>query len=201
MTTSVRPTTRETRRLQTRQRILGAAIAEFKRSGMVAADVGAIVASAGVAHGTFFFHFPTKEHVLLELETREESRLASELARFLKQPHNLATTLTKVKELVISVEDRLGGLLFKDVLALHFSPSRPRHDEVWTDHPVIVLLVGEIDRAREHGEAHPDVDAFCSAVFFLLGVYGVLSTTSSQAARDTMLRELVATAVRSLEVR
>ncbi len=201
MTTSVRPTTRETRRLQTRQRILGAAIAEFKRSGMVAADVGAIVASAGVAHGTFFFHFPTKEHVLLELETREESRLASELARFLKQPHNLATTLTKVKELVISVEDRLGGLLFKDVLALHFSPSRPRHDEVWTDHPVIVLLVDEIDRAREHGEAHPDVDAFCSAVFFLLGVYGVLSTTSSQAARDTMLRELVATAVRSLEVR
>ena len=43
MTTSVKPTSRETRRLQTRQRILGAAIAEFKRSGMAAADVGAIV--------------------------------------------------------------------------------------------------------------------------------------------------------------
>jgi TetR/AcrR family transcriptional repressor of uid operon len=201
MTTSVKATSRETRRLQTRQRILGAAIAEFKRSGMAAADVGTIVASAGVAHGTFFFHFPTKEHVLLELEAREESRLAAEFARFLKEPHDLATTLTKAKELVISVEDRLGSLLFKDVLALHFSPSRPRHDEVWTDHPVIVQLVEEIDRAREHGEAHPDVDAFCSAVFFLLGVYGVLSTTSSQEARDTMLRELVATAVRSLEVR
>ncbi len=201
MTTSVRATSRETRRLQTRQRILGAAIAEFKRSGMAAADVGAIVTSAGVAHGTFFFHFPTKEHVLLELEAREESRLAAEFARFLKEPHDLATTLTKVKELVISVEDRLGNLLFKDVLALHFSASRPRQDEVWTDHPVIVQLVEDIERAREHGEAHPEVDAFCSAVFFLLGVYGVLSTTSSQAARDTMLRELVATAVRSLEVR
>ncbi|MFY9921683.1 MAG: TetR family transcriptional regulator, partial [Mycobacterium sp.] len=80
MTTSVKATSRETRRLQTRQRILGAAIAEFKRSGMAAADVGAIVASAGVAHGTFFFHFPTKEHVLLELEAREESRLAAEFA-------------------------------------------------------------------------------------------------------------------------
>ena len=201
MTTSVKATSREARRLQTRQRILGAAIAEFKQSGMAAADVGAIVTSAGVAHGTFFFHFPTKEHVLLELEAREESRLATEFARFLKEPHDLATTLTKVKELVISVEDRLGNLLFKDVLALHFSASRPRHDEVWTDHPVIVQLVEDIERAREHGEAHPDVDAFCSAVFFLLGVYGVLSTTSSQAARDTMLRELVATAVRSLEVR
>lgn len=201
MTTSVKATSRDTRRLRTRQRILGAAIAEFKRSGMAAADVGSIVDSAGVAHGTFFFHFPTKEHVLLELEAREESRLAVEFARFLKDPHDLATTLTRAKELVISVEDRLGSLLFKDVLALHFSPTRPHHDEVWTDHPVIVQLVEEIDRAREHGEAHPDVDAFCSAVFFLLGVYGVLSTTSSQAARDTMLNELVATAVRSMEVR
>ena len=45
------------------------------------------------------------------------------------------------------------------------------------------------------------MDAFCSAVFFLLGVYGVLSTTSSRAARETMLKELVAAAVRSLEVR
>ena len=201
MTNSVKATSRETRRLQTRQRILGAAIAEFKRSGMAAADVGAIVTSAGVAHGTFFFHFPTKEHVLVELEAREESRLAIEFARFLNDPHDLATTLTRAKELVISVEDRLGSLLFKDVLALHFSPTRPRHDEVWTDHPVIVQLVEEIDRAREHGEAHPDVDAFCSAVFFLLGVYGVLSTMTSQEARDTMLKELVATAVRSLEVR
>jgi hypothetical protein len=135
------------------------------------------------------------------LEAREESRLAEEFARFLKEPRDLPTTLTKVKELVISVEDRLGSVLFKDVLALHFSPSRPRHDEVWTDHPVIVQLVEEIDRARQHGEAHPEVDAFCSAVFFLLGVYGVLSTTPSQASRDTMLTELVATAVRSLEVR
>ena len=201
MTTSIKPTTRETRRLQTRQRILGAAIAEFQRSGMAGADVGAIVDAAGVAHGTFFFHFPTKEHVVLELESREESRIAAELARFLPSSPGLAAMLTKVMELVISVEHRLGGLLFKDVLALHFSPSRPRQDEVWTDHPVIVLLVKEIECAREAGEAHPDVDAFCSAVFFLLGVYGVLSTTSSLAARNTMLNELVATAVRSLEVR
>src|SRR6185295_18668668 len=106
-----KPSARETKRLQTRERLMGAAIAEFKRSGMAAADVGAIVTSAGVAHGTFFFHFPTKEHVLLELEAREESRLAAEFARFLKEPRDLATTQTKAKELVISVADRLGSLL------------------------------------------------------------------------------------------
>ena len=83
MTPQVKPSAREARRLQTRERILGAAIAEFKRSGMAGADVSAIVAAAGVAHGTFFFHFPSKEHVLLELECREEARMAAEFARFL----------------------------------------------------------------------------------------------------------------------
>ena len=45
------------------------------------------------------------------------------------------------------------------------------------------------------------MDAFYSAMFFLLGVYGVLSTTERRRARDTMLEELVASAVRGLEIR
>jgi AcrR family transcriptional regulator len=200
MTPQVKPSVRETRRLQTRERILGAAIAEFKRSGMAGADVNAIVAAAGVAHGTFFFHFPSKEYVLLELEGREETRMAGEFARFVEKHHHLVDALTKVVHLVAGLEVRLGPLLFKELLALHFSPTRPNRDE-WTDHPVIVLLVREIERARGDGEVHPEVDAFYSAAFFLLGIYGVLTTMSNFDARDEMLAKLVATAVRGLEIR
>ena len=200
MAPQVKSTTRETRRLQTRERILGAAIAEFKRSGMAAAEVGAIVAAAGVAHGTFYFHFPTKEHVLLDLECREEARVAAEFARFLDETHDLAAALTKIVELVMGLERRLGSALFKELLALHFSPSRPEADD-WTDHPVIVLLVREIDRARDDGEALPEADAYYSATFFLLSVYGVLSTTDNVETRDTMLSKLVASALRGLEAR
>ena len=200
MTPQVKHSARETRRLQTRQRILGAAIAEFTRSGMAGADVGAVVAAAGVAHGTFYFHFPTKEHVLLELERREEARVAAEFARFLAENHDLETALAEVTRLVLGLEQILGRRLFKELLALHFSPSRPQADG-WTDHPVIVLLVREIERARGDGEVHPEVDAFYSATFFLLGIYGVLTTTDNPGTRDTMLAKLVASAVRGLEVR
>jgi AcrR family transcriptional regulator len=131
MTSQVKPSAREARRLQTRERILGAAIAEFTRSGMAGADVGAIVAAAGVAHGTFFFHFPSKEHVLLELECREEARLATDFARFLDGAHDLRAALTEVVHLVTYLERRFGPLLFKELLALHFSPTRPNKDE-WT---------------------------------------------------------------------
>jgi len=200
MTPQVKHSARETRRLQTRQRILGAAIAEFTRSGMAGADVGAVVAAAGVAHGTFYFHFPTKEHVLLELERREEARVAAEFARFLAENHDLETALAEVTRLVLGLEQILGRRLFKELLALHFSPSRPQTDG-WTDHPVIVLLVRQIERARGEGEVHPEVDAFYSATFFLLGIYGVLTTTDNADTRDTMLAKLVASAVRGLEVR
>jgi AcrR family transcriptional regulator len=198
MTPQVKQSARELRRLQTRERILGAAIAEFKLAGMSGADVNAIAAAAGVAHGTFFFHFPSKEHVLLELESREESRMATDFARFLAGTHDLFSALNEAVGLVTGLERRLGPLLFKELLALHFSPTRPTKDE-WTDHPMIVLLVETIERARGDGVVHPAVDAFYSAAFFLLGVYGVLTTTGNADVRDTMLAKLIDTAVRGLE--
>ncbi len=159
---------------------------------MAGADVNAIAAAAGVAHGTFFFHFPSKEHVLFELECREEALLAAEFARFLEEPHDLVSVLSELVDSVTGLEQRLGPILFKELLALHFSATRPHKDE-WTDHPVIVLLVGEIERARGDGAEHPEVDAFYSATFFLLGVYGVLTTTDNPITRDTMLANLVRT--------
>ena len=196
-----KPTGRDAQRLQTRQRVFDAAIAEFKRSGMAEADVGAIVSTAGVARGTFYFHFPTKEHVLLGLERREEIRTAKEFSRYLDTSHDLASALNEVVRLVIKVERRLGPSLFKDTLGLHFSPTRPPDDE-WTDHPLIVLVVQEIEAARDRGEAYSEVDPFHSAVFFLLGLYALLTTTrDSKQLRAGMLEKFVATALRSLEAR
>src|SRR5215218_9142330 len=106
MTPQVKQSSREARRLQTRERILGAAIAEFKRAGMSGADVHAIVAAAGVAHGTFFFHFPSKEHVLLELESREEARMAADFAHFLYGTHDLVAALNEAVNLVTGLEQR-----------------------------------------------------------------------------------------------
>lgn len=200
MTANVRTSTREARRLQTRERILGAAIAVFRQSGMAGAEVSAIARAAGVAHGTFYLHFPTKEHVLVELEQREESRVARELRDYLATAPDLAGALRETVRLVVELKQRLGETLFKQILTLHFSPTRPSADG-WSDHPVVVLLVDELERARTEGVLHPEVDAFYSASFFLLGVYGVLSGSDDFAGDPARLNQLVATTVRGLEVR
>jgi AcrR family transcriptional regulator len=196
MAVAERPSAREAKRLQTRERLMGAAIAEFKRSGMAAADVSAIVAAAGVAHGTFFFHFPTKEHVLLELEHREEERIAKELGRFVTSQRDLSSTLKETTRLVKGLERRLGAALFKDFLALHFSQTRPVDES--KEHPVIVLVAHQIDGAQDSGRVDPDVNPMNSAVFFLLGLYALLTTTHDWPAQDAMLEDYVTRNLRGI---
>jgi len=195
-----KPATRTRNGPQTRERLLGAALAEFKRAGMAAADTAAIVSAAGVAHGTFFFHFPTKEHVLLELERREEERIATELNRFFARPHSVRDTLAETLRVLVKLERRLGNRLFKDFLALHFSTSRPPTEE-WTYHPVIVAVIEELQRARDRGEIPAEVDVMLNGMSFLAGLYALLITLpAAEDIRGPMLEEYLTTYTYGLRV-
>ena len=201
-----RPNGREVQRRETRQRVYTAAVAEFRRVGMAAADVSVIAREAGVARGTFYFHFPTKEHILAELERHEEARLAAQLERFLARPHHLADALTEIVRLMAQMERRVGKVLFRELLALHFSPNRPEllpGTDQWADYPMMTLAVRAIGLARDRGEAYPEADALRTAQFFMLGLYAVLITSpdQSRAARAEILDNFVATVLRSVEAR
>ena len=92
---------------------------------MADADIGGIASAAGVARGTFYFHFPTKEHVLAELTRREEALMAEELADALASTVDLKSALAEVIRRVVAEEARLGHVLFRDVLNLYFSATQP----------------------------------------------------------------------------
>lgn len=201
-----KPNGREVQRQETRQRVYTAAVAEFRRAGMAAADVSVIAREAGVARGTFYFHFPTKEHVLAELERAEEARLAAQLEKFLARPHHLAGALAEIVRLTAQMERRVGNALFRELLALHFSPHRPQvlpGTEQWADYPMMALVVRAVGLARDRGEAYPEADALRTAQFFMLGLYAVLITSNDQsrAARAEILDNFVATVLRSVEAR
>ncbi|NTY60326.1 TetR/AcrR family transcriptional regulator [Mycolicibacterium sphagni] len=192
-------TGREAQRRRTRARVLGAAIEEFQRAGTSSADINAIVEAAGVSRSTFYFHFPTKEHVLLELIRGDEDRLAEELSRFLDTPHDLPAVLNEIIRLVLALENQWGLALFRDVTSLYFSPTLPQ-EENWLQHPTFVLLAAEIERSRHRGELYDDVDAYSSAAFFLVGLYALLTTNrESNAERLEVLRKFVKSSLRSMQ--
>ena len=59
-------TSREEQRERTRRRLYVCALEVFRRDGVGPCRIDDIATAAGVSRGSFYFHFPTKEHVLLE---------------------------------------------------------------------------------------------------------------------------------------
>jgi TetR/AcrR family transcriptional repressor of uid operon len=157
-----------------------------------------------VARGTFYFHFPTKEHVLAELERHEEARLVAQLSKFLTELEAregpagvpagqafLPAALGEVVRLLTAMERRVGKTLFREMLGLHFSSRRPE------------ALPGSDQRARERGEVHPDATALPTAQLFMVGLYAMLiaSHDYTKAARAEILDNFMATVLRGVAPR
>ncbi|OBK16368.1 TetR/AcrR family transcriptional regulator [Mycobacterium asiaticum] len=192
---------REIRRQETRARLFDAALTEIGRYGLAGADVSAIAAAAGVVRGTFYFHFPTKEHVLVELERNEEARIVAELADKLTDTEDLASLLTTLVRAVADAERRLGPVVFRDMLGLHFSQTRPGEDEL-SDHPLAGFVVVAITNAQKAGHVTPEQDAGELAVFFLTGLFALLATGAhDSAAVGAVLARYVTTIVKGMETR
>ncbi|MGX9787681.1 TetR/AcrR family transcriptional regulator [Mycobacterium sp. MMS18-G62] len=185
---------REARRLETRARLFDAALTEIAKRGLAAADVSAIADAAGVVRGTFYFHFPTKEHVLVELERIEETKIVAELG---EATGDLATTLSALVHHVLDAESRLGAVIFRDMLGLHFSSTRPVEDEL-AQHPLAEFLVSAIRRAQAAGRVSEGTDAAELGMFFLTGLFALLATGANDAG---LLSRYVTTIVKGMENR
>ena len=74
-----RPSAREIQRQRTRARLFDAAMAEFARAGFANASVAEIARAADVSRPSFYFHFPTKEHVLLERMHETEAEICGRI--------------------------------------------------------------------------------------------------------------------------
>jgi AcrR family transcriptional regulator len=192
---------RQTRMLETRARLFDAALAEIGRLGLAGADVTAIASAAGVVRGTFYFHFPTKEHVLVELERNEEARIVAELDLAQPDADDLVSVLSLLVRHVVAAERQLGPVVFREMLGLHFSANRPIEDEV-SEHPLAEFVVAAIITAQEAGRVAPDADAGELGVFFMTGLFALLATgAQGSATADAVVGRYVTTIVKGMETR
>jgi AcrR family transcriptional regulator len=193
--------TREAQRLETRARLFDAAATEISRSGLAGADVSTIAAAVGVARGTFYFHFPTKEHVVVEAERLEEARIVTRLGSSSSGLNDLSSMLSQLVREVLAAERRMGPVLFRDMLGLHFSSTRPVEDELRA-HPLADFVIAAIADAQDAGRIVPGADPGELGMFFLTGLFALLATdTSTPEARAALIDRYVKTLILGMESR
>ena len=85
------------RKAETRQKILEAAGALFRKRGIDAVGVDAIMHAAGLTHGGFYAHFASKEALVAEVSAASLARAAARWER-ISQEEDRRTALTKIVE-------------------------------------------------------------------------------------------------------
>lgn len=173
-------------------------MAEFQRSGFPDTDIASIAERAGVARGTFYFHFPAKDDVLTELRMREERRIVHEVAPLLENGSSLADVLRAVVTGVVAAEARLGPDLVREICAVQFRPSVVRTDTP-SRHPLAQLVVDAFSRPPGSTRSAKPQQRGELAVIFLVGLFGLLATSSGPSEdRNALIDALVTLTVKGV---
>jgi AcrR family transcriptional regulator len=171
---------RERKRLETRERIYEAAMLEFREVGFPAALVDRIVDRAGVARGTFYFHFATKEHVLLECVARQEVELIERLHAMGPPPQSVPEFLRRV--LICMLTDQEGDEeLSREVLAMYV---RQPLDIRLSDQPLITEVLDYFIDAADRGAIRKDIPPEVLVIRFLGAVFHMMMGPSPRNIED-----------------
>ena len=171
---------RERQRADTRERIFQAAVAEFLRSGYGEAQIPRIAEAAGVVRGTFYFHFPSKEHVLRELMERVEADLVERLREQRGVARSLRDVLSTLVDAVTAVNEALeASKLVNDVLAMYVRAG-DEAEPADRDRGVLDELSHHVALAVERGELRRDVEPERMAALVLTSVLGLNVSRRSQ---------------------
>jgi TetR/AcrR family transcriptional repressor of nem operon len=163
---------------KTRERIVEAASAEFRRNGYAATGLNGLMAAAGLTHGGFYKHFSSKEELIAEATRHfldNTVQALAERARQMPQEDRLRTFLDGYLSLAhrddpahgcgfaaVGNELARAGDETRDAAArsfkymaetlMEFLPERGRPDDVARAQTLAVTVVGAVSLARAVGD-------------------------------------------------
>lgn len=154
--TASRPTRRERRRLEIRDRVVESAFALFEAQGYESTTVTQIAREADIAYGTFFNHFPSKLHLLREVSDLALRDLFENVEEVGKRPGTFSQRLVTLFETSCERAEAKGPQareLISAMMALAF-PETAGND----DRRIRLAFRRFLEEGVESGELRDDVD-------------------------------------------
>lgn len=188
-----RLTSRDRQRIDTRNRVFEAALAEFRRVGVADARIEPIIAKARVSVGTYYRYFPGKDDVLLELLRRRVADLATQIEKKIHGRRiGLRTMLKTTVDLLFDLYRKEDEQLMREIFSLLV--RRAPVDVDWMSlpllQPVVALLREEHaqGRSRHADPAEPARIFFSAMLGFLAGMHPDRHRDAAHAFVDIFLR-------------
>lgn len=154
--TQERPSRRERRRMEVRDRILQTAFALFETKGYEATTVSEISRQADIAYGTFFNHFPSKLDLLRELSDLTLREFFQGLEDVSKQPGSFADHLATLFE-DASAQAEAAGEQLRELLGAMMLLAFPE-SAVTDDRRMRLAFRRFLEQGFASGEIRDDVD-------------------------------------------
>ena len=170
----------------TREHLFTQAMRLFEARGYEAVAVEDIVREAEVARGTFYFHFPKKDDVLLELIARSDAHILERMAAAKKGKSIRAVLRATTDAFAESWRDRRAILPHAGAVALR-RIAEVEHER--DRQPLRLALATHVTAAIAAGELRSSLPAQMLADVFLLDVFAALMAwaRTGQPALDVVL--------------
>jgi AcrR family transcriptional regulator len=170
---------------RTRERLFQAALTEFRERGFEAAGIGQIALRAGTSRAAFYFHYPSKDAVLLDLQWRVEMDI-------LERTRDAAGLPAFFASLVDALCEVDHGLCADGLLSVMLGVyiRRPQGLDL-TDQPFPLMteVARRFTAARER-ELRPGLEPTQATNIFLSSLFGLVAGRAGPVAerRDDLLQ-------------
>jgi len=94
----------------TREKIIGAAKQIFIEKGIINTATSQIAEAAGIAHGTLFLHFPSKDSLVIELLDVELAKFSDNIKQLIIETTDIETILEQYLDLIQAEEGFFSSL-------------------------------------------------------------------------------------------
>jgi AcrR family transcriptional regulator len=187
----------------TRRLIIEAAAFAFAEHGFHGVSLNDIVRESGLTKGAFYFHFPSKEALALEVfRTKQEKWVGATMAAMMAK-QRAYDQLNAMLDCGCEMHENDASARVVGRLCLELSrepqlaPKLIGHLTVWFD-----IVAGVVAKAQSEGDVRPDIDprgaaeVIVSAFIGLEQISETLSGSSDLRARMENLRTFVDAALR-----
>lgn len=182
---------RDQQREETRRKLYETALASFRARGVGATSIEEIAAAAGVSRGTFYFHYPTKEDVLLQLLQESQQGMAEQLDE-LPDAATLPEVLDQVADL-LAAQWRDDASLLASIGMVALTRATTDLANLDAIHPVHGALSPRFAAAATRGEIGDLIPPELLTQFFLANLFGAALAWCGNPVvpLDALLRSVV----------